>query len=220
MLRTAVCVASLLPAALLAQTSGVSAHRIAAPAPAPVIDGRDDDAAWARIAPSSDFTVFRPTEGARPSYRTDLKVAYDDKTLFVLVRAHDPRPDSIIGLLSRRDNFGPPNDLIQLYIDSYHDGRTGFEYVVNPAGVKADFLLFDDDRFDLSWDGIWDVATRVDSAGWVAEFAIPFSQLRFRGAARTASASWRGARSVGSASVRAGPCIVRRDRGWCRSSGR
>src|SRR6185503_2664472 len=84
-------------------------------------------------------------------------------------------------LLSRRDNFGPPSDLIQLYLDSYHDGRSGYEYVVNPAGVKSDFLLFDDDRFDVSWDGIWDVATRIDSLGWVAEFAIPFSQLRFRG---------------------------------------
>lgn len=165
----------LFPAALTAQ---VSAQRATT---APVIDGRDDDAVWARIRPASDFVAFRPTEGAQPTYRTDLKVAFDDRTLYVLVRAHDPRPDSIIGLLSRRDVFGPPNDLIQLYVDSYHDGRTGFEYVVNPAGVKADFLLFDDDRFDLSWDGIWDVATRVDSAGWVAEFAIPFAQLRFRG---------------------------------------
>lgn len=164
-----------LPAALTAQ---VSAQRATT---APVIDGRDDDAAWTRIRATSDFVAFRPTEGAQPTYRTDLKVAFDDRTLYVLVRAHDPRPDSIIGLLARRDVFGPPNDMIGVFVDSYHDGRTGFEYLVNPAGVKADFLMFDDDRSDLSWDGIWDVATRVDSAGWVAEFAIPFAQLRFRG---------------------------------------
>ncbi len=175
MLRRVAVALLFLPATLPAQ---VSAQRATV---APVIDGRADDAAWTRTPASSDFVSFRPTEGAQPAYRTDLKVAFDDRTLYVLVRAHDPRPDSIIGLLSRRDVFGPPNDLIQLYVDSYHDGRTGFEYVVNPAGVKADFLLFDDDRFDLSWDGIWDVATRVDSAGWVAEFAIPFAQLRFRG---------------------------------------
>jgi hypothetical protein len=179
MLRLTAAALLLLPAAVTAQ---VSAQRAQQP---PIIDGRADDAVWARIPASSDFVAFRPTEGAQPTYRTDMKVAFDDRTLFVLVRAHDPRPDSIIGLLSRRDVFGPPNDLIQLYIDSYHDGRTGFEYVVNPAGVKADFLLFDDDRFDLSWDGIWDVATRVDSAGWVAEFAIPFSQLRFRGGSQS-----------------------------------
>ena len=147
----------------------------------PVVDGRADDAAWRDAPVTSEFAVFRPTEGARPTYRTEVRAVYDARTLFVLVRAFDAHPDSIIGVLSRRDNFGPPSDLIQLYIDSYHDGRTGYEYIVNPAGVKADFLLFDDDRFDLSWDGIWDVGTRVDSLGWVAEFAIPFSQLRFRG---------------------------------------
>src|SRR5262249_7059581 len=32
---------------------------------------------------------------------------------------------------------------------------------------------------DGSWDGVWDVATRVDSLGWTAEFAIPLSQLRY-----------------------------------------
>lgn len=148
---------------------------------APVIDGKADDAVWSSAPAASDFTVFRPTEGAAPTLRTETQAVYDGRTLFVLVRAFDPHPDSIVGVLSRRDNFGPPSDLIQLYIDSYHDGRSGYEYVVNPVGVKSDFLLFDDDRFDLSWDGIWDVGTRVDSLGWVAEFAIPFSQLRFRG---------------------------------------
>jgi hypothetical protein len=174
--------AALLVAAAAAPTTLFAQHVQATYVDAaPVIDGRTSDSAWIGVRASSDFTVFRPSEGGAPTYRTEVRAAYNDRALYILVRAHDPRPDSIIGLLSRRDNFGPPNDLIQLYIDSYHDGRTGFEYVVNPAGVKSDFLLFDDDRFDLSWDGIWDVATRVDSLGWVAEFAIPFSQLRFRG---------------------------------------
>ena len=34
-----------------------------------------------------------------------------------------------------------------------------------------------------TWDAVWDVATKVDSVGWVAEFRIPFSQLRFPNAA-------------------------------------
>src|SRR5258708_4333715 len=89
---------------------------------APVIDGRADDAAWRDAPATTDFTVFRPTEGAAPTYRTDTRVVYDSKTLYVLVRAFDAHPDSIIGVLSRRDIFGPPSDLIQLYIDSYHDG--------------------------------------------------------------------------------------------------
>ncbi|HJQ19331.1 MAG TPA: DUF5916 domain-containing protein [Gemmatimonadaceae bacterium] len=173
-LRVAV---ALLLAAPVCGAQQLAAHRVTV---APVLDGRDTDAVWRDAAPASSFRAFRPTEGGEPSFRTEVRAVYDDRALYVLVRAHDPHPDSIISLLARRDDFAAPSDVVHLYLDSYHDGRNGYEFVVNPAGVKADLLLYDDNRFDLSWDGIWDVATRIDSLGWVAEFAIPFSQLRFR----------------------------------------
>src|SRR6185503_19087820 len=50
---------------------------------------------------------------------------------------------------------------------------------VNPAGVKRDFYVYNDNNEDPTWDAVWDVATRIDSLGWVAEFRIPFSQIRF-----------------------------------------
>ena len=182
-MKGAVLAALFLLHAVALRGQDLQARRVAVP---PAVDGSDDDVAW-RSAPALwSFSVFRPTEGAEPTFRTEVRAVHDQRSLFVLVRAFDPHPDSIVGLLSRRDNFGPPSDLIQLYIDSYDDGRNGYEYIVNPAGVKSDFLLFDDDRFDLSWDGIWDVATRTDSLGWVAEFEIPFAQLRFRGGAESA----------------------------------
>jgi hypothetical protein len=152
------------------------AARVAIP---PSIDGRDDDPAWHDAQPVTDFRVFSPAEGATPSFRTEVRAVYDDRALYVLVRAYDPKPDSIIGRLARRDTHGPPNDQVQLFLDSYHDRRNGYEYIVNPAGVKSDYMLFEDSGWDQSWDGIWDVATGVDSLGWVAEFRIPFQQLRF-----------------------------------------
>src|SRR5678810_1508631 len=97
---------------------------------------------------------------------------------YVLVRAFDPHPDSIIGLLSRRD-VKTQSDQIKIMVDSYHDRRTGYEFAVNPAGVKRDYYLYDDVREDGSWDAVWDVATRIDSLGWVAEFRIPLSQMRY-----------------------------------------
>ena len=36
--------------------------------------------------------------------------------------------------------------------DSYHDRRTAFLFMVNPAGVKRDVYLFDDTNEDDSWD--------------------------------------------------------------------
>jgi hypothetical protein len=121
-------------------------------------------------------------EDAEPSMRTEARVSYDDAHLYVFVRAFDPRPDSIIALLSRRD-VRTASDQIKVMIDSYHDRRTGFEFAVNPAGVKRDYYAYDDGQEDVSWDAVWDVATRIDSLGWTTEFRIPLSQLRYPPAA-------------------------------------
>ena len=144
---------------------------------APVIDGRDDDAVWLTTPPITQFKEWQPTEGKEPTFRTEAKVAYDAANLYVFVRAFDPHPDSIKRMLDRRDTF-TPTDKIGLLIDAYHDRRTGAEFWVTPAGVKMDVAIFDDNE-DNAWDGVWDVATRIDSLGWTAEFRIPLSQLRY-----------------------------------------
>jgi len=165
-----------------AQTSVAPSTRAAASATrtaqAPSIDGRDDEAAWRDAAPVTAFRQVDPVEDAEPAMRTEARVVYDDAHLYVFVRAFDPRPDSIIALLSRRDER-TASDQIKVLIDSYHDRRTAFEFAVNPAGVKRDYYSYDDSQEDVAWDAVWDVATRIDSLGWTAEFRIPLSQLRY-----------------------------------------
>jgi hypothetical protein len=146
--------------------------------PAPDIDGRDADAVWTTAPRFSEFRQFEPRVDTTPSFRTEFRVAYDESNLYVFVRMFDPHPDSIMHALSRRDVRGP-SDQIKLLIDSYGDRRTGFEFAVNPDGVKRDFTIVNDGGEDGSWNGVWDVATTVDSLGWTAEFRIPLSQLRY-----------------------------------------
>ncbi|HXT17532.1 MAG TPA: DUF5916 domain-containing protein [Gemmatimonadaceae bacterium] len=153
----------------------ISAVRTSTP---PIIDGRDDDAIWRRAPTISGFTQWMPTEGQRPRFRTEAKVAYDAANLYVFVRAFDARPDSIIRILERRDTF-TPSDMIWLFVDSYHDRRSGYEFAVNAAGTKIDQAVYDGGVEDPAWDAVWDVATAIDSLGWTAEFRIPLSQLRF-----------------------------------------
>ena len=144
----------------------------------PVLDGRDDDAIWQTAPVISQFLEARPSEGAAPRLRTEARVAYDAHNLYVFVRAFDPHPDSIVRLLSRRDDQ-TASDQIILMVDSYHDRRTGYEFAVNPSGVKADVAIFNDGNEDPAWDAVWDAATRVDSLGWTAEYRIPVSQLHY-----------------------------------------
>ncbi len=143
-----------------------------------VIDGRDDDAAWRGAQVIDAFRQYDPQADADPHFRTEVRVVYDERNLYAFVRMFDPRPDSILSLLSRRD-VRTASDQVKLVIDSYHDRRSGYEFATNPAGVKRDYAVSNDGDEDESWDGVWEVAARVDSLGWVAEFRIPLSQLRF-----------------------------------------
>ena len=152
---------------------------------APTIDGRNDDAVWRDAPKISGFRQFQPHVDSDPSFPTEFQVAYDEKNLYVFVRMFDPHPDSIMHALSRRDVRGP-SDQIKLLVDSYDDRRSGYEFAVNPDGVKRDFAMSNDGNEDASWNGIWDVATKVDALGWTAEYQIPLSQLRYaRAAAHT-----------------------------------
>ncbi|HEX2201777.1 MAG TPA: DUF5916 domain-containing protein, partial [Longimicrobium sp.] len=147
------------------------------------IDGRLDEAAWATAPAAGDFVQQLPTSGAAATQRTEARVLVDGDAIYVGMRMYDTAPDSILAQLTRRD-AGSTSDGARVFIDSYHDRRTAFVFGLNPRGVKDDFLRFDDGAgVDDGWDAVWDGAARVDSAGWVAEFRIPLSQLRFNPAA-------------------------------------
>ena len=158
---------------------GATAARAAV---APVLDGKDSDEIW-RTAPAiTQFRQHDPVEDADPRYRTEARVAYDSKYLYVFVRAFDPAPDSVMAFLSRRDQR-TQSDYLHLMIDAYNDKRTGVRLTVNPRGVKRDFSISGDANEDPSWDGVWDVVTAIDAQGWTAEYRVPFNQLRFPAAA-------------------------------------
>lgn len=144
----------------------------------PVIDGRDQDAVWRTARPIADFLEFEPVQGKAPRFRTEARVAYDHRNFYVFIRMYDDEPAMIRRLFARRD-VRTASDQVKIMIDSYHDRRSGYSFAVNPAGVKRDYVIYGDQVEDESWDGVWDVATTVDSLGWTAEFRIPLSQLRY-----------------------------------------
>ena len=148
------------------------------------LDGRLDEAAWASAEPSGDFTQSYPAPGKAALDRTEISVLYDDAALYVGIRMFDAHPDSIAAGLARRDATaatGIYSDWVHLIVDSYHDRRTAFRFSTTPRGVQKDVYMSNDRNEDLNWDAIWEVATRIDSLGWVAEYRIPLSQLRFGG---------------------------------------
>ncbi len=176
----------LLPAIILpgmAQTLTYTAGMLEGEPPG--IDGSLDEAAWAKANWQGGFVQREPYDGKPPTYNTDFAVLYDNEALYVGIRCYDDEPEKIDRRMSRRDQLD--GDVAGIHIDSYFDRRTAFAFMVNAGGVKTDYLISNDFNDDYSWDPVWYVKTRTDSAGWTAEMKIPLTQLRF---ARAESYLW------------------------------
>ena len=163
------------------------AARLTAPV---TVDGVLDEAVWQGVPTVTHLTQNDPDEGAVASESTAVWVAWDDQALYVAARFSDTRPDSIIAQLVRRDVV-TASDRFMVYLDPFHDRRSGYYFGINAAGVLYDGTLFNDGWDDDSWDGVWEGrahrsgsvrsgAGAGSAAGWSCELKIPFSQLRFR----------------------------------------
>ena len=146
---------------------------------APVIDGTLSDPRWKDAPAVLDFTQFDPDEGSVPTEVTSVRLLYDDHALYVGVICYDSDPGKIVRQLSRRDRTTEA-DRFSVMIDSYHDLKTAFLFSTNVSGVQSDGVLSQDGlAYDVTWDAVWKVRTRVYQDGWSAEFEIPYSALRF-----------------------------------------
>lgn len=142
----------------------------------PIIDGVLDDPCWNTGDWEGDFTQWIPTEGAKPSHPTQLKILYDDKNIYVAIRAFDAEPKKISRKAGKRDEM--TGDLVGIALDSYHDHRTGFEFDITAAGQKTDLVLTNT-NFDTNWNAVWYGEAGKEDSAWTAEFEIPLSQLRY-----------------------------------------
>jgi hypothetical protein len=172
----------------LAAQPSLRAQWITAPI---TLDGKLDEPVWRTGTSATAFVQRTPQNGSPASQKSEVRIAYDANALYVGVRNFDTAPDSIAQQLGRRDAEDLYADWFYVGFDSYGDKRTAFTFGVNPRGVLTDGYVTNDnlEDFDITWDAVWNVAARIDSAGWTAEFRIPLSQLRYdvvdgRGAVR------------------------------------
>ncbi|RPI18663.1 MAG: hypothetical protein EHM61_28705, partial [Acidobacteria bacterium] len=146
-------------------------------APPPVIDGRLSDAAWQEGEWAADYKQQMPTEGAKPSQPTEMKILYDERNLYVAIRAYD-NPALIHRYGAHRDKVEDSGDIVGVCFDSYNDKQTGFEFDLSAGGGKTDLVLRND-GWDTTWDAVWYGKTALEENCWTAEFQIPLNQLRF-----------------------------------------
>jgi len=149
---------------------------------APKINGIADDSIWESITSVSDFIQYLPIYNAPASFRTDVKIAYDDYAIYILAQMHDPHPDSILRQLGLRDEEHLNADMFSIEFDTYNNQLDAYSFTITASGVQIDSR-----ESDETYDAVWESETRITHDGWVAELKIPYSALRF---ARTSPQLW------------------------------
>jgi hypothetical protein len=153
------------------------------------VDGRLDEPAWSAARSGEDFIQAEPAPGDLAKLPTTFRVLFDDRALYIGVRLDDPEAAAIQAPLGRRDNETTA-DWCFVEIDSRRDRRTAYSFGVNPAGMQVDGVFLNDIEYDVTWNAVWESATRTDGTGWTVEYRIPFSILAFHGAAAGEPMRW------------------------------
>jgi hypothetical protein len=144
------------------------------------LDGVLDEPSWNDAPVATHFIQNDPREGEPATYDTEVRVVYDDDAIYFGVFAQDEEPGRIIVNDLKKDYNTGSSDGFRIILDTFHDARNGYQFAINPAGAKWDSQMSNEGRENnSSWDGIWDVATRIMETGWYAEIRVPFRTLKF-----------------------------------------
>lgn len=148
---------------------------------APKIDGYLDDPAWSNLPVIDKFIQQLPDEGMPATERTEVKIAYDRENLYFAARCYDSDPDQIIANEMRRDvlSISTKDDNFAIFLDTFHDKRNAFFFIITPKGSMHDALSTDARQFNWDWDTVWDARTKIDDKGWTMEMVLPFKSLRY-----------------------------------------
>ena len=146
----------------------------------PKIDGALDDTVWQQLPFAEDFFMFEPgNEGAIPKgYETKVKIAYDDRAVYVAAFMYDPNPSEIFSQFSQRDEIFVQADHFSIALNTYNDGINETHFFVTSAGTIGDALATQN-NFDFSHNVVFECKVSRDLKGWYAEFKIPYNALRF-----------------------------------------
>ncbi|PLW94741.1 MAG: hypothetical protein C0592_02000 [Marinilabiliales bacterium] len=140
---------------------------------APKIDGHLNDPCWNNAEVNGDFTQYSPYHGNKPTQKTEVKLLYNHRGIFVAATCYDTAPDSILRQLGDRDE-NLNSDMFSILIDPYANNQDAYVFEVFASGPQADWRYNDG-----NYNTVWESATFIHDKGWNAEFFIPYSALRF-----------------------------------------
>jgi hypothetical protein len=169
---------ALLPAVLHAQAPEPRIVAVRAETP-PRIDGVLDDAVWAQAIPTADFRQRQPVDLGAPTERTELRVAYDERALYIGLKLFDREPHLIRAAILDRGGRIDKDDNVRIALDTFFDRKNAYIFEINPLGTQDDAILTDEGQPNWNWDGVYRSEAKITAEGWTLEVMIPFTTIRF-----------------------------------------
>jgi len=139
------------------------------------IDGDLSDSIWSRVPVFDDMQVVSPDVLTDARYKTETRLFYTAKGLFVGSRAQQPQSELLARLSSRDKQVN--RDGINLYLDTSGTAVYGLFFGVNLGGTLLDGTLLPERQLSRLWDGPWDGRTQVTEDGYSIEMFLPWSMM-------------------------------------------
>ncbi|SHH02245.1 DUF5916 domain-containing protein [Flagellimonas flava] len=147
------------------------------------IDGELNESVWQTAESAHDFQQYFPSDSILATQKTDIKMLFDDTTLYIGIRQDTKGRDYITPSL-RRDYRAGGNDNISLLFDTFNDGTNAFLFGITPLGVRREALISggggDLGGFTTSWDVKWKGESKIHDDYYISELAIPLTSFKFR----------------------------------------
>jgi cellulose/xylan binding protein with CBM9 domain len=147
------------------------------------IDGKLDDAVWAKAPLFPDFVMN--LDGSVGSYKTEARMLYDDSFVYFAFRCLD---DNIWATFKKRDQHLWDEEAVEVFLQADPQQPSYIELEVNPLGTMLDIYLLDI-RKPLhyeSWNSQklkWAVQVmgtvdgKNDDKEWTCEIALPMEDI-------------------------------------------
>jgi hypothetical protein len=158
------------------------------------VDGRFDEPVWQQAAQLTGFSEYAPDDGRPAEQPTEVLVWYSPTAIHFGIRAH-ASAGSVRATLANRDRI-QNDDWVQIYLETFADGRQATVFGVNPLGVQLDGAVVEGstesrgggfgglaggrEEPDLSPDFVFDSKGRLTDFGYEVEVRIPFKTLRYQ----------------------------------------
>jgi hypothetical protein len=145
------------------------------------MDGRLDEAIYARVPPIADFVQMEPKAGSPATEKTELWILFDEANVYVTFRCWESHPERMVVTEMRHDNSNLwQGENVAFLFDTFHDRRNGVEFGVTPSGGRYEGQVTNERSYNGDWNPVWTVAVGRFAGGWIAETAVPFKSLRYR----------------------------------------